>query len=103
MDPHYHRSTTYTLRFLRNRQILDAEIHQSLESVGESAVNYVMAFGSERAYVDLEMLLLAWDEDEGPLIWNDDEYEVMVEANPSRHIWRDDNVCKIIPFRLTGT
>jgi hypothetical protein len=96
---HHHRSRTYTLRFIRNKHVLDAEIHQSLESVGAAAVNYVMAFGAAHAYPDMEMLLLGWDEVEGPLIWNDDEYEIVIESNPARHVWNDNNDCQVIPFK----
>jgi len=96
---HHHRSRTYTLRFLRNNKILDAEIHQNLDSVGQTAVNYVMAFGAARAYQDMEMLILGWEECEGPLIWSDNEYKIVIESRPARHEWNDDNECQVIQIK----
>lgn len=93
------RAVTYTLRFYRNRRLLEAQIHRTLEDIGQSAYGLALCFGHSVACTQLEQLLLYWDPDLGDLCWGDGEYEIVLQQYIAKHAPNENNDCRVIPIR----
>jgi hypothetical protein len=93
------RQVTYVLKFYRNKEVLDIEIHPDLDSASSNAYSYVACFCSSRDATVFEQILNEWDDVLGPLAWSDDEYMITLDSQEARHTPKEDNQCRIIPFR----
>lgn len=93
------RKTTYILKFFRDHLSLDFELHQDWESCATAAVGYVNCFCSSRDAAVFEFLIQDWDSELGPLTWSDGEYDIVLDSREAKHLPREDNQCRIIPFR----
>ena len=100
---HHHRARTYTLKFIRDGKLLDAEIHQDCVDACNRVLSWVEMYCASSSRTDVDWALLAWDEVDGPFHWTDGEYEIYLDGHTAKQVWDDKNVCEVIQFRRSGT
>lgn len=87
---------TYVIKFYRNKDLLDVEIHRTLPDVASAAMGYVSCFSTNLQAANVEQLLIAWEPDEHRFDWDDGEYSIVIEEYVAKHAPADDNECQVI-------
>lgn len=90
------RAVTYVLKFYRNRKLLDAEIHRTMEDVCSAAMGYVATFSTNLQLNSAEMLLSSWEPSENRFDWDDGEYSLIIEEYLAKRSPSEDNDCQVI-------